>query len=220
MMIRIWFLTALGMWLTPIAASLAATFDNAGSETHWEMTILPAVLIILFGGGFIFHHHRLSTFMASLTGVMLVVLFGLCLSSFCSISAIATLFGVTGAMYALSALLSLFLGGNLGCRGGLLLMAASGLIIAVIVNSLLESSLSLWLTSILAVLAWPAATFYKLDTLEELPRKLYDGEFSMPSRCTVLGAIMVYFSTFDLLFQMLMLFIRFIYRSDIGIWWW
>lgn len=219
-MIRIWFLTALGMWLTPIAASLAATFGNAGSETHWGMTILLAVLIILFGGGFILHHHRLSTFMASLTGVMLVILFGLCLSAFCSLTAIATLFGVTGAMYALSALLSLFLGWNPGCRWLLLLMAASGLMIAVIVNSLLENPLSLWLTSILVVLAWPAATFYKLDTLEALPRKLYNGEFSTPSRCMVLGAIMLYFSTFDLLAQILMLLVRYIYRSDIGIWWW
>lgn len=208
MMIRIWLLTAIELGLTPVAAWLAITFGGINAESHTGLFVLNVALIILIGLWVFFQRDSFSTFLASLLGVFLVALVGTALSAFCSVTAIATVFGIVGAMFAFNAMLSLLLGWNPGSRWLILLMVASGIIFTVMVNSLLGSGLSVWIMSILAVLVWAAAAFYKLDALSELPRKLYAEEFSTLPRCMALGGLMIYLSALELFFQVLMFLIE------------
>ncbi|MDF3826328.1 MULTISPECIES: hypothetical protein [unclassified Pseudocitrobacter] len=213
MMIRIWFSNAIMTGLTPVVAWLAiiSGVQNLGSRSG--MCMFNLVLIVLISFWVDSRRDKFSTFLTSAIGVVLIVLVGTTLSMFFSIQGIATVFGIVSVMFALNALMSLFLGWNPGSRWLILLMAISGSILAVIINSLLGSYFSVWIMSILAVLVWPLAVGYKCDVLSELSRKLFAAEFSTMSRCMVLGSVITYLSALSLFCQAVMFLLEALFSS-------
>ncbi|MEO3989429.1 Bax inhibitor 1 family protein [Pseudocitrobacter cyperus] len=220
MMIRIWLFTALAMGLTIVVAWLALLSGVVNVENHPGIFMCNLILIFLISFWLDLRWDKFSTLLASLIGLVLIVLVGTALSAFFSILAIATVFGILVAIFVLSATLSLLLGWNPGSRWLILLMAVSGVLLAVIINSLMESTFSVWAMSILAALAWPSAVLFKLDVLSELSRKLYAGEFSTLPRCMVLGGVIIYLSVLSQFCQLLMFLLEVLFRTGMGMLGW
>lgn len=220
MMVRIWFLNAIMTGLTPVVAWLAIISGVQNLESRPGMFMFNLVLIVLISLWLDFRSDKFSTILTSIMGVVLIVLVGATLSMFFSLQGIATVFGIVSAMFALNALMSLLLGWNPGSRWLILLMAISGLILAVIINSWLGSHFSVWIMSILAVLIWPLAVTYKRDALSELSRKLFAAEFSTMSRCMVVGSVITYLSALSLFCQVVMFLFEALFKTGLGMLGW
>lgn len=220
MMIRIWFLTAVMMGLTLAVAWLAIISGVSNLDSRPGMFMFNLVLIVLISVWLDFKKDKFSTFLASTIGLALIILVGTALSMFFSFQSIITVFGIVGAMFTINAFLGLLLGWNPDSRWLILLMAVSGLFIAVVINCVLDSYLSVWIMSFLAVLVWPMAVSYKLDVLSGLSRNLFAGEFSTMPRCMVLGSVITYLSVLSLFCQVVIFLLEALISSGIGMWGW
>lgn len=118
----------------------------------------------------------------TLTGVSLAYLF----------SGGATIFVIVGIMFSLNALFIFYLNISSGLFRPLIFMAVSGIIAAIVVNSLVASSTMVWIVSVLTVLVWTLITALEKSTLHGYARMLYQGEFSSLPRCALLGALTLY----------------------------
>lgn len=118
----------------------------------------------------------------TLTGVSLAYLF----------SGGATIFVIVGIMFSLNALFIFYLNISSGLFRPLIFMAVSGIIAAIVVNSLVASSTLVWIVSVLTVLVWTLITALEKSTLHGYARMLYHSEFSSLSRCALFGALTLY----------------------------
>lgn len=94
----------------------------------------------------------------TLTGVSLAYLF----------SGGATIFVIVGIMFSLNALFIFYLNISSGLFRPLIFMAVSGIIAAIVVNSLVASSTLVWIVSVLTVLVWTLITALEKSTLHVL----------------------------------------------------
>ncbi|WP_176691713.1 Bax inhibitor-1 family protein [Superficieibacter electus] len=211
MMIRIWCLIAAGMWAIIGIAWLMA---NCGINLDVKESRLwvASVAMLLIGGCWLsFTLEHLSTFAASITWLILITLLGVLSSSLFSMVGISTVFGTTGAMFAISALLGYCFNVNPGTGRQMLIMAACGMLVAVIVNSLLVSSTSVWITSLGSVVVWSFIAAHEKKALHGYARRLYSSEFSTLTHCTVLGALTIAFSAVAFFFRLILLFLGLIF---------
>lgn len=118
----------------------------------------------------------------TLTGVSLAYLF----------SGGATIFVIVGIMFSLNALFIFYLNISSGLFRPLIFMAVSGIIAAIVVNSLVASSTLVWIVSVLTVLVWTLITALEKSTLHGYARMLYHSEFSSQPRCALFGALTLY----------------------------
>lgn len=118
----------------------------------------------------------------TLTGVSLAYLF----------SGGATIFVIVGIMFSLNALFIFYLNISSGLFRPLIFMAVSGIIAAIVVNSLVASSTLVWIVSVLTVLVWTLITALEKSTLHGYARMLYHSEFSSLPRCALFGALTLY----------------------------
>lgn len=118
----------------------------------------------------------------TLTGVSLAYLF----------SGGVTIFVIVGIMFSLNALFIFYLNISSGLFRPLIFMAVSGIIAAIVVNSLVASSTLVWIVSMLTVLVWTLITALEKSTLHGYARILYYSEFSSLSRCALFGALTLY----------------------------
>lgn len=118
----------------------------------------------------------------TLTGVSLAYLF----------SGGVTIFVIVGIMFSLNALFIFYLNISSGLFRPLIFMAVSGIIAAIVVNSLVASSTLVWIVSMLTVLVWTLITALEKSTLHGYARILYHSEFSSLSRCALFGALTLY----------------------------
>lgn len=133
---------------------------------------------------------RFGTVVATLIYIAIITLTGVSLAYLFSSG--ATIFVIVGIMFSLNALFIFYLNISSGLFRPLIFMAVSGIIAAIVVNSLVASSTMVWIVSMLTVLVWTLITALEKSTLHGYARMLYHSEFSSLSRCALFGALTLY----------------------------
>lgn len=133
---------------------------------------------------------RFGTVVATLIYIAIITLTGVSLAYL--FSGGATIFVIVGIMFSLNALFIFYLNISSGLFRPLIFMAVSGIIAAIVVNSLVASSTMVWIVSMLTVLVWTLITALEKSTLHGYARMLYHSEFSSLSRCALFGALTLY----------------------------
>lgn len=133
---------------------------------------------------------RFGTVVATLIYIAIITLTGVSLAYLFSSG--ATIFVIVGIMFSLNALFIFYLNISSGLFRPLIFMAVSGIIAAIVVNSLVASSTMVWIVSMLTVLVWTLITALEKSTLHGYAHMLYHSEFSSLSRCALFGALTLY----------------------------
>lgn len=106
---------------------------------------------------------RFGTVVATLIYIAIITLTGVSLAYLFSSG--ATIFVIVGIMFSLNALFIFYLNISSGLFRPLIFMAVSGIIAAIVVNSLVASSTMVWIVSMLTVLVWTLITALEKSTL-------------------------------------------------------
>lgn len=133
---------------------------------------------------------RFGTVVVTLIYIAIITLTGVSLAYLFSDG--ATIFVIVGIMFSLNALFIFYMNISSGLFRPLIFMAVSGIIAAIVVNSLVASSTMVWIVSMLTVLVWTLITALEKSTLHGYARMLYHSEFSSLSRCALFGALTLY----------------------------
>ncbi|ECW0524374.1 hypothetical protein F3Q52_08700 [Salmonella enterica subsp. enterica] len=182
--------TALGLWCT--AGVTWLTLYSHFLITHVQPVIVLWVSALLLGLGYgvVIYLSRPGTVAATLIYIAIITLTGVSLAYL--FSGGATIFVIVGIMFSLNALSIFYLNISSGLFRPLIFMAVSGIITAIVVNSLVASSIIVWVVSMLVVLVWTLITALEKSTLHGYARMLYHSEFSSLSRCALPGALTLY----------------------------
>lgn len=182
--------TALGLWCT--AGIIWLTLYTHLLITHVQPVVVLWVSALLLGLGYgaVTRLSRFGTVAVTLIYIAIITLTGVSLAYL--FSGGATIFVIVGIMFSLNALFIFYLNISSGLFRPLIFMAVSGIIAAIVVNSLVASSTLVWIVSMLTVLVWTLITALEKSTLHGYARMLYHSEFSSLSRCALFGALTLY----------------------------
>ncbi|EPM9231628.1 Bax inhibitor-1 family protein [Salmonella enterica subsp. enterica] len=182
--------TALGLWCT--AGIIWLTLYTHFLITHVQPVVVlwMSALLLGLGYGTVTCLSRFGTVVVTLIYIAIITLTGVSLAYL--FSGGATIFVIVGIMFSLNALFIFYLNISSGLFRPLIFMAVSGIIAAIVVNSLVASSTLVWIVSVLTVLVWTLITALEKSTLHGYARILYHSEFSSLSRCALFGALTLY----------------------------
>ncbi|MGP8561406.1 Bax inhibitor-1 family protein [Salmonella enterica] len=182
--------TALGLWCT--AGIIWLTLYTHFLITHVQPVVVLWISALLPGLGYgaVTCLSRFGTVVATLIYIAIITLTSVSLAYL--FSGGATIFVIVGIMFSLNALFIFYLNISSGLFRPLIFMAVSGIIAAIVVNSLVASSTLVWIVSMLTVLVWTLITALEKSTLHGYARMLYHSEFSSLSRCALFGALTLY----------------------------
>ncbi|MLT17021.1 hypothetical protein DRT95_20820, partial [Salmonella enterica subsp. enterica] len=182
--------TALGLWCT--AGIIWLTLYTHFLITHVQPVVVLWISALLLGLGYgaVTCVFRFGTVVVTLIYIAIITLTGVSLAYL--FSGGATIFVIVGIMFSLNALFIFYLNISSGLFRLLIFMAVSGIIAAIVVNSLVASSTMVWIVSMLTVLVWTLITALEKSTLHGYARMLYHSEFSSLSRCALFGALTLY----------------------------
>lgn len=217
MMIGVWLLTAAGLWATAAVTWATVIYCEAFALELHPAAIFGAFLLLIVGGYYLMGAlHRLNTAAAVVFYLAFIALAGIFSGNIFTWQGVVVVLGITGAMFAVSACLCWCVDMNPGSVRQIIIMIVCGTLIAIGVNSLLDSRPSRWFDSLFTVVLWAATAGCEKDTLHGYARKLYAAEFYTLPRCIVLGAMTLYLGVIAF-FRRLLLF-----AMDIcsGFFWW
>ncbi|EDP9509551.1 hypothetical protein ZV32_004273 [Salmonella enterica subsp. enterica serovar Java] len=182
--------TALGLWCT--AGIIWLTLYTHFLITHVQPVVVLWISALLLGLGYgaVTCLSRFGTVVATLIYIAIITLTGVSLAYLFSSG--AAIFVIVGIMFSLNALFIFYLNISSGLFRPLIFMAVSGIIAAIVVNSLVASSTLVWIVSVLTVLVWTLITALEKSTLHGYARMLYHSEFSSLPRCALFGALTLY----------------------------
>ncbi|ENX9121067.1 Bax inhibitor-1 family protein [Salmonella enterica] len=182
--------TALGLWCT--AGIIWLTLYTHFLITHVQPVVVLWISALLLGLGYgaVTCVFRFGTVVVTLIYIAIITLTGVSLAYL--FSGGATIFVIVGIMFSLNALFIFYLNISSGLFRPLIFMAVSGIIAAIVVNSLVASSTLVWIVSVLTVLVWTLITALEKSTLHGYARMLYHSEFSSLPRCALFGALTLY----------------------------
>ncbi|EDR8452145.1 hypothetical protein GN552_002378 [Salmonella enterica] len=182
--------TALGLWCT--AGIIWLTLYTHFLITHVQPVVVLWISALLLGLGYgaVTCVFRFGTVVVTLIYIAIITLTGVSLAYLFSDG--VTIFVIVGIMFSLNALFIFYLNISSGLFRPLIFMAVSGIIAAIVVNSLVASSTLVWIVSMLTVLVWTLITALEKSTLHGYARILYHSEFSSLSRCALFGALTLY----------------------------
>ncbi|EGJ0717289.1 hypothetical protein IG989_002165 [Salmonella enterica] len=182
--------TALGLWCT--AGIIWLTLYTHFLITHVQPVVVLWISALLLGLGYgaVTCVFRFGTVVVTLIYIAIIILTGVSLAYL--FSGGVTIFVIVGIMFSLNALFIFYLNISSGLFRPLIFMAVSGIIAAIVVNSLVASSTLVWIVSMLTVLVWTLITALEKSTLHGYARILYHSEFSSLSRCALFGALTLY----------------------------
>ncbi|MBE2186981.1 MAG: Bax inhibitor-1/YccA family protein [Rhodothermales bacterium] len=137
--------------------------------------------------------HRMSVPAATLGFLGYAAMNGLTLSVFAfayTTASIASVFVITSLTFAFMALWGATTKRDLSSWGSILIMALIGVIVAMIVNLFMNSSVLGWIISIVGVLVFVGLTAYDVQKLKTMAADV-DGEVTL-GRLGILGALTLY----------------------------
>lgn len=160
------------------------------THVHPVVVLWVSALLLGLGYGAVTRLSRFGTVAVTLIYIAIITLTGVSLAYL--FSGGATIFVIVGIMFSLNALFIFYLNISSGLFRPLIFMAVSGIIAAIVVNSLVASSTLVWIVSVLTVLVWTLITALEKSTLHGYARILYHSEFSSLPRCALFGALTLY----------------------------
>ncbi|MFV0263315.1 MAG: Bax inhibitor-1 family protein [Kluyvera sp.] len=193
MMIGVWLLTAAGLWATAAVTWATVIYCEAFALELHPVAIFGAFLLLIVGGYYLMEPlHRLSTAAAVVFYLAFIALAGIFSGNIFTWQGVVVVLGITGAMFAVSACLCWCVDMNPGSVRQIIIMIVCGTLIAIGVNSLLDSRPSRWFYSLFTAVLWAVTAGCEKETLHGYARKLYAAEFYTLPRCIVLGAMTIY----------------------------
>lgn len=205
MMIGVWLLTAAGLWATAALTWATVIYREAFALELHPAAIFGAFLLLIVGGYYLMGPlRRLSTAAAVVFYLAFIALAGIFSGNLFTWQGVVVVLGITGAMFAVSACLCWCVDMNPGSVRQIIIMIVCGTLIAMTVNSLLDSCPSRWFYSHVTVVLWAVTPGCEKDTLHGYARKLYADEFYTLPRCIVLGAMTISLSVIAFYRRLLM----------------
>lgn len=206
-MLRVYNMMALGLALTGgvallVASSPAATQLIFGTPLKWVVMLAPVGLAFFLS----MRIHSMKASTAQGVFWLYAALMGASLASVFLVftgASIARTFFVTAAAFAGLSLWGYTTKRDLSGMGSFLIMGAIGLLIAMVVNIFLASSMLQFVISAAGVLIFAGLTAYDTQKIKEMYYDLDDGETA--SKKAVFGALCLYMD-FIMLFQFLLHF--------------
>ncbi|MCA1907369.1 MAG: Bax inhibitor-1/YccA family protein [Magnetospirillum sp.] len=206
-MLRVYNMMALGLALTGgvallVASSPAATQMIFGTPLKWVVMLAPVGLAIFLS----MRIHAMKASTAQGVFWLYAALMGASLASvflvYTGASVARTLF-ITAAAFAGLSLWGYTTKRDLSGMGSFLIMGSIGLLIAMVVNIFLASSMLQFVISAAGVLIFAGLTAYDTQKIKEMYYDLDDGETA--TKKAVFGALCLYMD-FIMLFQFLLQF--------------
>jgi uncharacterized protein len=220
-MIRVYNYMAGGVALTGVVAWL--TYQMAGGDaihvigrsvtglTPFGEAVfvspLKWVLMFLPLGFVLFMSFRIQNLQASTARLLFFIFASLMGASFATIflvftqTSITQVFFITAAAFGALSLYGYTTQRNLSAFGSFLVMGAFGLAIAMIVNLFLQSSMLMWMISVLGVGIFAGLTAWDTQTIKEMYDPMDDG--TAAGRKSVMGALSLYLDFINM-FQFLL----------------
>lgn len=172
--------TALGLWCT--AGIIWLTLYTHFLITNVQSAVVLWISALFLGLGYwvVTCLSRFGTVVATLIYIAIITLTGVSLAYL--FSGGATIFVIVGIMFSLNALFIFYLNISSGLFRPLIFMAVSGIIAAIVVNSLVASSTMVWVVSVLTVLVWTLITALENPHFMVMPARYTTASFH---RCLV-----------------------------------
>ncbi|MDV2901058.1 Bax inhibitor-1 family protein [Phytobacter diazotrophicus] len=170
----------------------------------------PAILVmiaVLFISGLLLYclFERFSTPLALFWLILMNLLTGLLFACIFSWAGIALALGVTGAMFAISAVIAHYAGSNISGGGYYLLMLLVGLSLTALVNIGLHNGPLEWIGCLVMVLLFGLTTAGNSSRIQLSARELYMKQFTTVQACAIHGALRVWLNIASLVFELLRL---------------
>lgn len=170
---------------------------------HSAIIVLLVILwfITLFALTMLFE--RMKTLHAIGGLVLLSVTGGLLAASLFSLQLCLVLYGVTGGMFALGALIAHLYGERLRNGRFYWLLAAAGGVLAVVINLALEGDTAQWCASLFLVVLFSVVSARKSPEMLDSARGLYRQQFVTVQHCATRGALNIWLGAANALLDIL-----------------
>jgi FtsH-binding integral membrane protein len=166
------------------------------SVLGWVVMLAPLGFVLLMSLGF----QKLPSPVMAILFIVFAILMGMSLSFILLVytaSSIALTFGVTAATFGLMAVLGFTTKTDLTKFGSILMMALFGMIIAMLVNFFMKSSMMEYIISIAGVLIFTGLTAYDVQKLKRIGFGLENGD-STAFKLSLMGALTLYLDFINL----------------------
>lgn len=207
---RVYNMMAFGLVLTGVLSYAIGTTPAlyqayaANPILQW-IVILSPLAIVFFG---LSPRRVASMSVGAVTGLYLLLtgLFGISMSSIFmmySTESIARVFFITAGMFAATSIYGYTTKKDLSGMASFMMMGLIGIIIASIVNIFLQSSMLMFVTSVIGVVVFTGLTAWDTQNIKETYSASYDGDSR--SKLAVMGALSLYLNFINLFMMMLRL---------------
>ena len=173
------------------------------SMLGWVVMLAPLGFVLLMSFGF----QKLSAPLMMLLFIVYSVIMGMSLSFIFlayNIGTIGTTFAITAGMFGTMAIAGWFTKTDLTKFGSILIMGVVGLIIAMLVNFFLKSSMMDYVISIIGVLIFTGLTAYDVQKLKRIGATVENGN-ALAAKMAVMGALTLYLDFINLFLFLLRL---------------
>ena len=207
-MLRVYNYMVTGLALTGavafVVASTPAVFNAIfGSGLHWVVILAPLGLVIFLSARI----NKMSAATAQISYWIFAGLMGLSLASVFVIytgESIARVFFITAATFAAMSLYGYTTKRDLTKLGSFLFMGLIGIIIAMVVNFWLQSTMIQFVISVLGVLIFIGLTAYDTQKIKEMYNEVDSSEIA--GKKAIMGALRLYLDFINLFLMLLHLF--------------
>ena len=207
-MLRVYNYMVTGLALTGavafVVASTPAVFNAIfGSGLHWVVILAPLGLVIFLSARI----NKMSAATAQISYWIFAGLMGLSLASVFVIytgESIARVFFITAATFAAMSLYGYTTKRDLTKLGSFLFMGLIGIIIAMVVNFWLQSTMIQFVISVLGVLIFVGLTAYDTQKIKEMYNEVDGSEIA--GKKAIMGALRLYLDFINLFLMLLHLF--------------
>ncbi|MEM8896857.1 MAG: Bax inhibitor-1/YccA family protein [Bacteroidota bacterium] len=171
---------------------------------RWVVMLAPLGFVIYFSARF----HKMSYTAVNITFASYAMVNGISLAFIFlvySLGSVAQTFFITAGTFGVMALIGMTTKMDLTKMGSYLYMALIGIIIAMVVNFFLQSSLMDYIISIIGVIVFSGLTAYDVQKLMRIGSHA-DMESENTKKFTVMGALMLYLDFINLFLFLLRFF--------------
>ena len=207
-MLRVYNYMAGGLVLTGLIAYLVSSSETLlraiyGSPLQWVVMLAPLGMVILLSARI----NKMSFSAAQITFWAFAALMGASLSYIFILytgSMIAEVFAITAGMFAAMSLWGYTTKRDLTGMGSFLMMGLIGILIAMVVNYFIGSTMMDFIISVLGVLIFTGLTAYDTQKIKEI---YYVGDgAAVAGKKAIMGALRLYLDFINLFLMMLRLF--------------
>jgi len=207
-MLRVYNYMVTGLALTGVVAYLVASTPavfNAifGTGLQWVVILAPLGLVIFLSARI----NKMSAATAQISYWVFAGLMGLSLASVFVIytgESIARVFFITAATFAAMSLYGYTTKRDLTALGSFLMMGLIGIIIAMVVNLFIGSTMVQFVISVLGVLIFVGLTAYDTQKIKEMYNEVDGSEIA--GKKAIMGALRLYLDFINLFLMLLHLF--------------